>query len=106
MRRSSPLQVAGPWISPSAATQIVSSTARARLRTLRPNRRRFRSPRHDPYHAQTLDQTMPLIMNLFFLDLLLSGQARADNLLGGQVLPSSKAELTCRLIDENFARSE
>ena len=43
---------------------------RPRLRALRPNRRRLRSPRHDPYHAQTLDQTNPLPLNLYFLDRL------------------------------------
>src|SRR6476469_10209678 len=43
----------------------------ARLRTLRRNRRRLRPPRNDPHHAQTLDQTKPLLMNPFFLDRLL-----------------------------------
>ena len=52
----------------------------ARLRALRKNRRRLRPPRHDPHHAQTLDQTKPLLMNPFFLDRLLG--------LATAVLPS------------------
>jgi hypothetical protein len=43
----------------------------ARLRALRQNRRRLCPPRHDPYHAQTLDQIKPLPVNLNFLDRLL-----------------------------------
>ena len=46
------------------------STSDPRFRTLRHNRRRLRSPRHDPPHAQTPDQAKPLLMNPFFLDRL------------------------------------
>src|SRR5277367_5065752 len=42
-----------------------------RLRALREIRRRLRSPRHDPHHAQTLDQVSSLFLNLNFLDRLL-----------------------------------
>lgn len=41
--------------------------SRTRLRTLRGNRRRLCSPRHDPHHAQTLDKAKPLITIPFFL---------------------------------------
>jgi len=41
-----------------------------RLRALRPNRRRFRPPGHDPHHAQATDQAKPLLMNPIFLDRL------------------------------------
>ena len=41
-----------------------------RFRTLRQNRRRLRSPRHDPYHAPALDQTKSLSLNPYFLDRL------------------------------------
>jgi len=34
------------------------------------DRRCLRSSRHDPPHAQTLDQAKPLLMNQFFLDRL------------------------------------
>ena len=43
----------------------------ARLRALRAIRSRLRSPRHDPHHAQTLDQVSSLFLNLNFLDRLL-----------------------------------
>ncbi len=43
----------------------------ARLRTLRQDRCRLCPPRYDPHHAQTLDQTKPLLMNPNFLDRLL-----------------------------------
>ena len=42
----------------------------ARLRALRQNRRRLRPPCHDPHHAQTPNQTKPLLINLNFLDRL------------------------------------
>ena len=43
----------------------------ARLRALCQDRCRLCPPRHDPHHAQTLDQTNPLLMNPNFLDRLL-----------------------------------
>ena len=39
--------------------------------SLRQNSRRFRPSRHDPPHAQMLDQAKPLLVNPFFLDRLL-----------------------------------
>ncbi len=47
-----------------------------RLRALRANRRRFRPPRHDPPHAQTIDQANPLPMSHIFPDRLLESAER------------------------------
>lgn len=43
---------------------------RARLRALRPHRRRLRPPCHDPHHAPAPDQARALATNLNFLDRL------------------------------------
>jgi putative transposase len=42
----------------------------ARFRALCSNRRRLHTSRHDPPHAPTLDQVIPLLMNPDFLDRL------------------------------------
>src|SRR5882724_8856282 len=52
------------------------SQARSRLRAIRLHRRCLRPPRHDPYHAQTLDQGNSLSLNQDFPNRL-SGFARA-----------------------------
>ena len=50
-----------------AATVVWRATSSATQ-----NRRRLRSPRHDPHYAQTLDETKSLLVNLNFLELVLS----------------------------------
>ena len=62
----SPIRMIGSW-------QHCTGVGRAHARMDQPKPSfgpRFRSSRHDPYHAQTLDQTKPLLMNLNFLDRL------------------------------------
>jgi site-specific DNA recombinase len=74
--RSPPTNESGSW---QHCTGVGRAHARmdqpqpspcARLRALRAIRRRLRSPRHDPHHAQTLDQVSSLFLNPNFLDRL------------------------------------
>ncbi|WP_371930199.1 hypothetical protein [Bradyrhizobium sp. CCGUVB1N3] len=60
-QRWSPTSVAGPLRS-SSATNCINSSCR--------NGRCLHPSRHDPHHAQALDQASPSIMNPFLLDRL------------------------------------
>ena len=59
------------WIGRAHARMDQPQTSPcARLRALRAIRSRLPSPRHDPHHAQTLDQVSSLFLNPNFLDRL------------------------------------
>jgi transposase len=58
------------WIVERTLAWISHNRRLARDFELRAIRRRLRSPRHDPHHAQTLDQVSSLFLNPNFLDRL------------------------------------
>jgi len=72
VKRSAPLRCLAQAMDCRAYTRMdqPQPSFGARFRALCQNRRCLRPPRHDPHHAQTLDQTKPLLMNLNFLDRL------------------------------------
>ena len=71
-QRTAPLRRAAQALDRRANARLdqPQSPPRARLRALRPNRRRLRPPRNDPHHAPTLDQPNSLLLNPNFLDRL------------------------------------